>query len=99
MQELLKANIKENIDTISRLGGQADTFSLPWGEPATLPPAWKADIVLAADVIYHADLMKPLLTTLAELGERHCADGSQLLLDDHGHEQHAVTTFANHLTT
>ena len=57
-----------------RMGGSLATCSLPWGgahaKGWVLPPTWQQPpaVVLAADCIYHTDLMKPLLDTLLELG-------------------------------
>ena len=70
-QELLNQNIALNSTSIAASGGSAVAFPLIWGETdcSTLQRIWASpDIVVAADVIYHRELMTPLLSTAEALG-------------------------------
>lgn len=64
--ELLKANIETNKTNLLHNGGSCRTCCFRWEQcHASLPEAWHvADVVLASDCIYHADLMQPFLASL-----------------------------------
>ena len=71
-QELLKSNIALNSTLLKASGGLAVAFPLVWGETdcSKLEQQWaKPDLIVAADVIYHRELMDPLLETVKALGE------------------------------
>ena len=69
LQELVEANISRNCDAICASGGQASFSELAWGvtdvDTLRLPSNL---LVIAADVVYHQELYKPLCSTLARLG-------------------------------
>lgn len=69
---MLERNITLNATCITASGGSATAFPLIWGETdcKLLDEEWqKADFVLAADVVYHRELMTPLLDTVKALGK------------------------------
>ena len=71
-QELLNSNIALNTALLEASGGLAVAFPLVWGETdcSRVEQQWvKPDLVVAADVIYHRELMTPLLETVRALGE------------------------------
>ena len=69
-QELLKANIETNKTNLLHNGGSCRTCCFRWEQcHLSLPEAWHvADVVLASDCIYHADLMQPFLASLLATG-------------------------------
>lgn len=75
-QDLLRANADANAEAVARAGGAVEVAECIWGQPQ-LPAGWEpqTDIVLAADLVYHRSLYQPLLTTLAQFGERLISDG------------------------
>ncbi len=73
-QDLLRANADAYAEAVARAGGAVEVAELTWGQPQ-LPAGWeRPDIVLAADLVYHRSLYQPLLTTLAQFGERPMVD-------------------------
>jgi hypothetical protein len=69
---MLKRNIALNSQLIEAGGGTAVAFPLVWGltHCTTLDQQWRCpDVVMAADVIYHRELISPLFEAMSSLGE------------------------------
>ena len=69
---MLKRNIALNTGLIEAGGGSAVAFPLVWGltDCSTLDQRWRTpDVVVAADVIYHRELMAPLFDVMSTLGD------------------------------
>ncbi|KAK9818643.1 hypothetical protein WJX74_007532 [Apatococcus lobatus] len=70
-KDLVEANIRNNCCALGINGGRASFNELAWGqtnvERLQLPNEL---LIIAADVVYHQELFKPLSLTLAALGQR-----------------------------
>lgn len=68
----MEGNIALNSELIEAGGGSAVAFPLVWGvtDCSTLDRRWHCpEVVVAADVIYHRELMTPLFQAMSSLGE------------------------------
>ena len=68
---MLNSNIALNTGLIEAGGGSAVAFPVVWGSTdcSQLDHQWRfPDVVVAADVIYHRELMTPLLDVMTCLG-------------------------------
>jgi hypothetical protein len=77
-QDLLERNIGLNNQLIEAGGGTAVAFPLVWGSTdcSTLDQRWRhPGIVVAADVIYHRELISPLFEAMSSLGEPNLHQG------------------------
>lgn len=85
MLPLLEANVERNRATVGGAGGSVTPAALAWGEPGHADGVRSlvrarfgrdADVIVAADVVYHEPLIAPLLAALLALTEPPALGGS-----------------------